>query len=135
MYCKIPYVKSLINSGRRSSYKGFDLTGYTVHKFIGSESRLVCTLLQIAGSTVDWQWFSTYDTRVICDTLTKKLWHFAIIFMWHSWSNNIKKMTPRQKKVERTVVHYWLVTTHYSVVQVPSNLDENLSWKYRKIYK
>ena len=81
------------------------------------------------------QRFSTYDTRVICDTLTKKLWHFAFIFMWHSWSNNIKKMTPRQKKVERTVVHNWLVTTHYSFVQVPSNLDENLSWKYHKIYK
>ena len=45
------------------------------------------------------QWFSTWGTRVICDTLTKKLWHFAIIFMWHSWSKNIKKMTPRQKKV------------------------------------
>ena len=81
------------------------------------------------------QRFSTYDTRVICDTLTKKLWHFAFIFMWHSWSNNIKKMTPRQKKVERTVVHYWLVTTHYSFVQIPSNLNENLSWKYHKIYK
>ena len=44
-------------------------------------------------------------------------------------------MTPRQKKVERTVVHYWLVTTHYTFVQVPSNLDEYLSWKHHKIYK
>ena len=81
------------------------------------------------------QGFSTYGTCAICGTLTKNFWHFAFIFMWHSWSNNIKKMALRKKKVERTVVHYWLVTTHYSFVQVSSNLDENLSWKYHKIYK
>ena len=30
------------------------------------------------------QWFSNYGTRAICGTLTKKLWHFAFIFTWHS---------------------------------------------------
>ena len=59
--------------------------------------------------------FQPGGTLVICDTLTKTLWHFDFIFMWHSWSKNIKKMTPRQKKkVERTVVHYWLLTSDYS---------------------
>ena len=81
------------------------------------------------------QRFSTYGTRAICGTFTKKLWHFAFIYIKHSWSNNIKKMTLRQKKVERTVVHYWQVITHDSFVQVSSNLDKNLSWKYHKIYK
>ena len=41
------------------------------------------------------QRFSTCGTRAICGTLTNKLWHFAFIFMWHSWSNNIKKMALR----------------------------------------
>ena len=30
------------------------------------------------------QGFSTYGTRAICGTLTKKLWHFAFIVLWHS---------------------------------------------------
>ena len=58
-------------------------------------------------STLGWvpqQWFSTWGTRVICDTFTKNFWHFAFIFMWHSWSKNIIKMTPRQN----VVVNYWL---------------------------
>ena len=38
--------------------------------------------LKMGGSVV--QGFSTYGTRAICGTLTKKLWHFAFIFMWHS---------------------------------------------------
>ena len=46
-------------------------------------------------STVE-QWYSTWGTRVICDTLTKKFWHFAFIFTWHFWRKDVKKMTPWQ---------------------------------------
>ena len=40
-------------------------------------------------STAVQQWYSTYGTRVICDTSTKKLWHFAFIFSWHFWRKDV----------------------------------------------
>ena len=42
------------------------------------------------------QWYSTWGTSFICDTLTKKFWHFAFIFTWHFWRKDVKKMTPWQ---------------------------------------
>ena len=42
------------------------------------------------------QWFSNWDTRAICGTLTKKLWHLAFIWTWLLWRKDIKRMTLRQ---------------------------------------
>ena len=55
-------------------------------------------ILRIRPNYTLYQWYSTYGTRVICDTLTKKLWHCLYFFIftwqmfrkWHPGQSNAK---------------------------------------------
>ena len=90
------------------------------------------------------QWYSTWGTRVICDTLTKKLWHFAFIFTWHFWRKMLRKWHPGKTNAKykltwqaiSPVYMYCMYNTY--IVNVHNEHKwkcENVSWKYHKIYK
>ena len=48
------------------------------------------------------QWYSTWGTRVICDTLTKNIWHFAFIFTWHFDAKMLRKWHPGKTNAKYT---------------------------------